>query len=260
MDVGLHSFDPRAGRFDSRTHPQQIKLGPYDRIPLGTGINTVTLIQCSAVALQLVMDTHTTRLNEGATMPVNGVQRFIRNPFGFDVEALIYEDLPLQFVPSHDPTLPQYAKSHQSRLVIRKGGEDGLRIGFVFMPKKGDLFVRSYFNQDVFVSTIRAAKYEYADQIPNGAFDEDNHAFDCTGRPVENIAVRSGTFTNTDLTQWITDTGWGEDPVSVQSDNGPFQMLVPEGNAIIISGGLGMTTNLNIDLFDVGCWSPEWIA
>ncbi|MEM7243382.1 MAG: hypothetical protein AAF429_14470 [Pseudomonadota bacterium] len=252
--------DPRIGRFDSRIHPTSHVIEPYGRLSLGHGISTVTLVSCDAVAMQLVSEHNDVRINEGATLALNGVQRFIRNPWSRPVKFSILEDLPVQTRPPQDVATGEkhnFHGMHICALEAASGGQN--KAGLVVMAKRGDLHFVLRCHGTTEVYRLADAKVEYADvPIQEGFMNQIPLAYDAAGEAVENIVARSGYYTDANIAAWAAETGWALEPAKISEDNAYAIGGLAEGSALFISSPEDQLLKSNLALFDLGDWNPQW--
>ncbi|KPU84691.1 hypothetical protein JI58_02220 [Marinosulfonomonas sp. PRT-SC04] len=248
------------GTFDSRMHTRAYDIAPHGRISLGTGVSTITLLRCDAVAMQLVSDQNAIRINEGATLPLNGVQRYLRNPYSKSVRVEILEDLPVRLAPRQDETGMGFVAAHGSHIGLRDNDNiAGKRKGLILMAKRGDLYFDIATWNGTNVSLIPDAKLEYQDSLPAGVFSESTNSIDSDGLPVSNYVVRHGIFTDAEMGQWIADSGWNRAPVLISQHYDKIEGVLKHGTALVLADGVGYGFEANINITDLGDWHPEWL-
>lgn len=251
----------RTGRFDDRTHAKQIQLAPFGRQSLGSGVSTVTLLNCDAVSLQLISDTKETRLNVGSTLPVNGHQRYLRNPYSRTVTFEILEDLPIYISQPQSEDTMAFRPFHLHGLGYRTDNKFiDRKHGLVVLPKRGSFsFDLATWNKAT-VFLIPDAKAEYAKFIPDGALSQELSAFDTFGVKNENYISRVGTYTDQEITQWMGAAGWKSEPVTITENIDTVSSVVQEGTALFVSYPEDHGFEVNMKLYDLGNFDPEWLG
>lgn len=247
------------GRFDSRMHTEVHELAPYGRVELGAGVSTITLLDCDAVAVQLVSERHAIRLGVGSTLPINGVQRFLRNPYSQTIKVEILADLPVQMAPREDERQIGFLAAHGAKVGIQSKDEiAGRRKGLILMAKHGDVYFDARGWSSMNVSLVPDAVVKYQDDLPSGVFADTLTTYDSMGLPNTNYVVRSGEFTDAEMAAWIAATGWNRAPVLISENNNSVKGVLKQGTALVAANSEGLGFELNVDLIDLGSWQPEW--
>lgn len=246
-------------RHDSRLDAVVYHIAPYGRISLGRGVSTFTLLKCDAVAVQLVCEQVSIRFNEGATLPAKGVQRWIRNPYSRAVRVELLEDLPVNISARHTETDIGFVGAHASRFSHSDLGPIvGKRTGLVIMAERGDAHYNLEGYGGIKFSLIPDAKMEYKDLLPAGVLATESHPIDGAGIENPNYTVRSGVFTDTEMGQWIADSGWNRAPVEISNNNGGDAGVLKHGTALVAAGIEGAGFKARCTITDLGDWENHY--
>lgn len=250
------------GVFDNRVHANEFVLGPYSRLELGQGANTITLGRCDAAAMMVTMDRHSMRLNEGSTIPVVGNARYLCNPYGTVVTGLYYLDQPLNNTRRMSELDPAFARGHAVDLTYRNHSVDAdadLMKGLVFMPLRGDVYLEATAQTDIRLVLLPKAKIEYVNDIPDGVLSSEPKARDVFGNEYNNIFSRAGDFKMSQITDWIVGTGWGENPLTVgyAFANEKITTYVPSGCALFVRNNSEPKCTFTLKIYDMGDFDRE---
>lgn len=248
----------KTGKFDSRTTPREYHIPPFGYADLGAGVGTLSLVSCDAVALQLVCDGHAMRLNEGSTMPMNGHNRYLRNPYSRHVRCETLEDLPVSIGRRHSENDTGFAGFHNHTFRYRRAQTGGWFAGSVLMAKRGAYSFKIEGEQDMSVFLLPDAHPNYAERLPAGVLHIDGpQPISSTGLENEQMVVRSGKFQEASFAEWIENAGWTSAPRQVSEEQGKVEVVVPENTAILMRSKISRLFNVNCVLTDLGDWNPQ---
>ena len=91
------------GTFNSRSWVQTITLQPYERYELGRGDGTIGLADADGLpAVQIIADGRGTKLRVGASLPLSGHKRYVRNPYGVEAQFSVLFGAPIQLVAEYE--------------------------------------------------------------------------------------------------------------------------------------------------------------
>ncbi|WP_121630092.1 hypothetical protein [Tropicibacter alexandrii] len=251
------------GRFDSRTHCLEYEIGPYGRVSLGHGISNVALVDCDAAALQMVCDGRATRLDVGASLPANGHQRFLRNPYAAPVIARVLVDLPTQLssTPRRETDV-EISAVHRHFAFVSVPGVADRRAGIAFLPRRGRWSISATISGSTFrIVNLPRAKLDYIQQMPLGMLqaNENDALFAARGTATKPVVIRGGTYNDAETAQWIADTGWNETPQTLAHFKDSFTGYADAETALWFSAvATDRSLSLSFELVDMGDWSPEW--
>lgn len=245
----------KVGEWDRSTHGIEFEIAPYGTMTLGTGIGTIALVQCTSVAVQIVQDGSGTRLDLGSCIPLNGVSRSIRNPYGQTIKGVLLEDLPIVFNQPADVSDAHYASSHRFSSAWESDAIIDRKQGAIFMPKRGEVFITPLGTGFMNVSLIANAHPSYLDALPVGVLADELGFFNHDGNPNGNMLGRTGSYTDAEIGAWIAAVGWQNAPVpvSVLAPNTFFTL--DENTAAICFYAENKNAEVTSRLYDLGDWN-----
>jgi len=248
----------KVGTYNYRTHATEFEIGPYGWMDIGRGIGTLTLADCNAPAVQIVSDGRGLRCDLGATVPYNGTQNFIRNPYATTIKGATFRDNNISFAPRNTETAPQFTAVNRLSFAAAIPPVAGRKQAVIFKPKRGQIFADLYGNGTMNVSVLSAAKDSYLDQLTVGTLEDDLPVYNCDGARNDNIVARIGSYTDLEVSDWITTTGWNRSPVEQSVDNQFAQFTLDENTAAIVFFAVGDRLEISARIYDQGDWLAEF--
>ncbi len=247
------------GQHDPITHGMDFEIAPHGRIKLGSRIGTICLAECDANAVQIVCDGRPQRCNVGSSIPVNGVETYIRNPFASTIKGVIYGNLPINVTKANTAINIDYNSTLRFQATDKRAGVVGRRQAVVFMPKRGRMHFHATGFGSMNFAILPKAKAEYLAQLPAGVLADPFTFHGDQGLPNDNIIARVGSYTEAELAQWVVSTGWGQAPINLSQDSATGTITLDEETAAIAFYLEGSPLEVSIRAIDLGSWSPEWV-
>ncbi len=241
------------------TYMPAISIEPYGRYSVGMGACTIALIDGNAPDVQLVTDGAAVRLSFGSCLWFDGVQREIRNPYSFPIRIKVAWGLPPHINSNLSYTDIRVNADVKSRFSVMKGADTGRKNAVVIMGARSEYFVTAtgHSNQHMFL--LPKAKLEYLESIPEG-LREVVKVYTRSGNLAPDVVARCGSYTDVEIANWVSASGWGSAPIQIETQDAAFQGLVGPDVALMFAAPQSNKLEVNAEVTEAGNFNSEIVV
>ena len=252
------------GTFNSRSWVQTITLQPYERYELGRGDGTIGLADADCLpAVQIIADGRGTKLRVGASLPLSGHKRYVRNPYGVEAQFSVLFGAPIQLVAEYENATNDgwdYRQKSQCMLKVNAASAADERRAIMFLPKRGRHIFRANMVPAGNAALVPAAQLAYLAGKPAGVLDDvPPPVTRSDGSENTDIEVISGVYTDASIAAWIAAASWQYAPVDVQIDRGFAGTTLDTNTALICYSGYNSAYEVTTAIYDQGDFDIEGV-
>ena len=241
----------------TRKSVHEYHIPAFGRVRIDAGSETVGLFYCTGPYVQMISDGKAFFVPQGATVPLRGNIRYVRNPFASPITVHILYGAPIQNAPA--PSVDDVAfNSNVGSLFYEGDGSPGVGIkrGCIIMSEHSRFHLKVEGRVGQEYAIIPKASLDYLASKPVGVLEDKQAVYRLDGSEMDDVHAYAGTYTDADMAAWIAAAEWHAQLTRLNYRLENLELEVTPDQAVI-AYILEDTLRLNIRLFDRGSLSPE---